>query len=694
MHSNNRLSPRLLFAGAAAVAIASAATPAAAQEAAKAPTGAQAADTASVGELVVTARRREENLKDVPISVSAVTADVLDRAGAQDITKLQQVTPNLTLQVARGSNSTLIAFIRGVGQQDPLWGFEPGVGLYVDDVYFARPQGAVLDVFDVDHIEVLRGPQGTLYGRNTIGGAIKYVTRPIGSHTEFDIRGTYGSYNERDLTVSLKTPMGDRMGFSAAVTRQVHDGWGHNLNTGAAQYDKDVAAARFTLEARPTDNLFFRLSGDALRDNSAPRHGHREVPALNIAGQPIAGGEVLPNVYDTRAGIGDTNYVMSEGTSLLGEWTVNPHIKLKSITAYRRGHTDTVIDFDELPQPLLDVPGRYNDHQFSQEFQLVYTSDRVQGVAGFYYLNATASGAFDTVVGQLNLTIGTSGAVDTRSYAGFADFNIDLTDQLSLDVGARYTRDEKTGQVYRQNFTGLRSPLFGATNAVPGLVRSNFTNSRSFEKFTPHVSLSYKITPDISSYVSFSQGFKSGGFDMRADAILTPDSVNGYAPESVDSYEGGVKADVLDHRLQVNAAGFYARYHDQQVTIQTPVGASIASQVENVGQSHMWGGEVEATARVTDELTLNASLGLVKAKFDKYLALDLTVSPPVVRDFASSRVFQNTPEWTDSFGLTWRHSLGSAGSITVTPQASYRSASHMFETPSILDQGAYWLYDA
>ena len=189
-----------LLAGAAWSA---AATAAIAQDAAPAGAGPVAVD-----ELVVTARRREESLKDVPVAVSAFSAETLERQAANDITTLSQTTPNITVQTARGSNSTLISYIRGIGQQDPLWGYEPGVGLYVDDVYIYRPQGAVLDVFDVSRIEVLRGPQGTLYGRNTIGGAIKYVTNRLGDEAGGKIRGTYGSYNQTDLLVEGHAPVG------------------------------------------------------------------------------------------------------------------------------------------------------------------------------------------------------------------------------------------------------------------------------------------------------------------------------------------------------------------------------------------------------------------------------------------------------------------------------------------------------
>ncbi len=672
-----------LFAGAAWSAV-----PLAAQAQAAAP----ADDVSAVEELVVTARRREESLKDVPVAVSAVSGERLAVTGAADLTTLQQSTPNTTVQVARGSNSTLISFIRGVGQQDPLWGFEPGVGLYIDDVYVARPQAAVLDIFDVERVEVLRGPQGTLYGRNTIGGAIKYVTAKIEGEPELRLKGQVGSYDQRDFVASAKARVNDMVGVGLTWATFNRDGYGKNLITGAEHYDKDVSAARATLEFTPTEDLFFRLAGDIVTDNSNPRHGHRELPTLDVLNQPVAGGGVLDDVYDTRAGAGDHNRVEARGVSLLGEWNVNSAVTLKSITAYRAGETEGAIDFDTEQTPYLDIPARYSDHQFTQEVQLLYSGDRLQGVFGVFYLNATAAGAFDTVLGQANTTTATAGHVDTESWSVFADVSYDVTDRLALSVGGRYTRDEKTGQVYRQNFTGLKSPLFGNTLAIPGLLRSNFTSSDTYEKFTPRVSVSYDLSTELTGYVSYSQGFKSGGFDMRADEILTPNSADGYQPETVQSYEGGLKGFFFDRRLTLNSAVFYAEYKDQQVTIQTPVGASIASQVLNVGESHMYGAELEGSAILADSLVANFSVGYIKAKFDEYRALNPATG--LIEDFADSRVFQNTPKWTGAASLTYTHDLGDRGSIAFIPAASYRSSFSMFEVPSILDQDGYWLVDA
>ena len=349
----NRLVKTALLAGAAFGVMTTAAQ---AQEAA--PVGEQ---VSSVDDIIVSARRRDEALKDVPVSVSAMSAERLEQTGATDITALQQQTPNATVQVARGSNSTLISFIRGIGQQDPLWGFEPGVGLYVDDVYVARPQGAVLDIFDIERIEVLRGPQGSLYGRNTVGGAIKYVTSRLDPDMpELTLRGAYGSYNQIDLLAQGSMPVTDRLRVGAAVASYSRDGFGKNLNTGAEHYDKDVIAGRVSVEFQPYDNAFFRLAYDRVEDRSNPRHGHRERPGVG----PGAG--VPGSVYDTYAGLGDRNKVTTEGVSLTAQVDLNDVWTFKSITAYRTGDTDTLIDFDNTPAPTRDIPAVYGDHQFTR----------------------------------------------------------------------------------------------------------------------------------------------------------------------------------------------------------------------------------------------------------------------------------------------------------------------------------------
>jgi len=682
----NRLVKTALLAGAAFGVMTSAAQ----AQVRAAPAGEQAS---AVDDIIVSARRRDEALKDVPVAVSAFSAEQLEQKGAADITELTRTAPSLTLQAARGSNSTLISFIRGVGQQDPLWGFDPGVGLYMDDVYVARPQAAVLDIFDIQRIEILRGPQGTLYGRNTIGGAIKYVTKRIDADApEGQIRASYGSYNQRDLVASAELPFNDKFGVSAAVARYLRDGYGTNLNTGNEHYNKDVTAARVSAEWTPTDNLFFRLAGDIVKDDSNARHGHRE-----LAPSPA-------NIYDTNAGAGDPNRVEAKGLSLTGEWTANDWLTLKSVTAYRDGRTRGNIDFDNLPQPILDIPAKYDDDQFSQEFQAVFNGDRWSGVAGVYYLDATASGAFDTVLGLANLTILTAGEVDTTSYAVFGDFSYDLTDALSLSVGARWTHDEKTGTVFRQQYLGIRSPVFGNGSALPlGNPLTNYTATRDFEKFTPRVSVSYKLNADLTTYVSWGEGFKSGGFDMRGDAAAYPDTVKGYDPETVETWEIGLKGSLFDNRLTFATAIYDSSYEDQQITTQYPTATGVASVVDNVGSSSIRGWEFEGRLRLTDNLTLNGMLSYTDAAFDQFLAFIPTgplnntcpTQPGCFVDVSDARDFQNTPEWTGSIGAAYTHWMADGSSLVFLPSASYRADYQLFETANpILDQKAFWMFDA
>ncbi|MBW3558199.1 MAG: TonB-dependent receptor [Proteobacteria bacterium] len=665
-------------------------------------------DATEVGEVIVTARRREESLQDVPIAVSAFSAERLERQGAQDITALQQITPNTTVQIARGSNTTLISFIRGVGQQDPLPGFEPGVGLYIDDVYVARPQGAVLEIYDVQRIEVLRGPQGTLYGRNTIGGAIKYVTDKIGDEPEFMARGRLGSYNQRDLIVAAKTPLGGGLAVGGALASLNRDGYGKNLTTGAEHYNRDALAGRLSAEYAPTEDLFFRLAYERVEDDSNARHGHREVVVFVAPGVVRPGTEIIPGRYDTRAGLGDANSVMTEGLSLLAQYSVNEAVTLKSISAYRSGETVTNIDFDNTREPLLDVPATYYDAQFTQELQILYEGQRLQGVLGVYYLDGEANNSFDTIVGLANLTIGSINNLTTRSVAVFGDFSFDVTEQFAVSVGGRFTRDEKTGRIFRANFQGApagspligpdrRSPILGGRARAPTLVRTDYTKEREDEQFTPRVSASYEFSPDLTAYASYSRGFKSGGFDPRGDFILTPETIQGFAPETVDAFEVGLKGALLDRRLTYAIAAFNNAYEDQQVTSQIPTSPpaapGIASFVTNAGSSTIRGLELEANWRPVESLTITGAFGYIDAEFQEFIRADPVTRRPT--NFAGQVDFQNTPEYSANLSATFRPPLpADLGVIAVTPSVSYRSSYQQFELPNpVLDQGGYTLVD-
>jgi iron complex outermembrane receptor protein len=632
----------------------------------------------TVPEVTVTARHITETLKDTPVAVSAFSEDQLLTQGAQDITDLTYMTPSTSLFVGRGSNSTLTAYIRGVGQQDPTWGSEPGVGIYVDDVYYARPQASVLDIYNVSQIEVLRGPQGTLYGRNTIGGAVKYVTADLPDHFTADARASYGSYNEHDFVGSFAAPITDKIRIGAAIADYNHDGWGKDLTTGAAIDNRDMVAGRLSVELLPTDDITVKISADRTMDMSNANPGHKEVA---YGGFPIT-----PNDYDSYAGESSRNYVMDEGVSLTATWSIDPDWTLKSISAYRQGNTKTNIDFDGLPGDFLGVPGVYSDNQKSEEVQAAYTGGRLRGVAGVFYMDSTAAGYFDEELANLGLTDLLSGSVVTNSWAGYADGSFDITDQWTISAGGRYSYDEKSGQVFNAFYLGLASPPFGGPAQNPLVVNTNYSNHKSWGKFTPRVSLSYKVTPDITSYVSYAEGFRSGGFDIRGNGTFTPQTVNGYNPEKVDTYEIGLKGNYFGHKLSLNLDGYYSQYKDQQVGVQIPTAGGVESVIENAGTSHIEGVELEATAKLFGGLSATAVGAYTYAQFDTL---------PVLNGIPPLRGFQYSPKWTGSLDLTYAAELGDGlGSLTTTGSLAYRSFTQLYDTPSVIDQPGYTVVDA
>jgi iron complex outermembrane receptor protein len=482
-------------------------------------------------------------------------------------------------------------------------------------------------------------------------------------------------------------PLSGSFSVGAALLWSQRDGYGRNLTTGAGQYDKDVIAGRLSAEYDSGD-VFIRLAGDRTEDRSNPRHGTR---LTGNGGIPAF--EPTDSVYDTRAGIGDDNKVVTQGVSLTVEVGLNDALTLKSISAYRDGRTDTLIDFDNTPGPVLDVPAYYEDKQFTQELQLLVQTDRLQGVFGAFYLNADAEGAFDTVLGLANLTTLTQGRVKTKSIAFFGDLSYDITDQFKVSAGLRWTKDDKTGTVFRRNYTGIRSPLFGNAAAVPGLIRSDYINSRSFEKLTPRISLSYNPNDDLNIYASWGRGFKSGGFDMRGDVVLTPTTVNGYKPETIDSWEVGLKGAFLDRTLFLNIAGFYSNYKDQQVTIQVPnVSGGIASFVDNAGRAVIYGLEVEMRAVPTPNLQFVAAVGYTSADYKEFFTYIAGGTTPV--DVSDQRSFQNTPEFVANANMTWSTDLA-GGRLAITPAIALRSRQQMFEfAVPLLDQAATVLVDA
>jgi iron complex outermembrane receptor protein len=699
-YSNGRIVVALMT-GSAALALAA---PVQAQDARDTADTAAAEDDGNV--IIVSARRRDERLIDVPIAVSSFSGDQLEQRGALDITDVANAVPNVTLENSRATNSTLSAFIRGIGQQDPVSGFEQGVGIYLDDVYLNRPQAAVLDIYDVERIEVLRGPQGTLYGRNTIGGAVKYVTRQLPQEFSLKARATYGTYDQAEGVVTASAPLGDIVRVGGSVARLSRGGFGDNLTLGTENYNKDVWAGRLSLEMGGYgEPVFVRISGDYTRDKSLQRGGHSLIPGL------LSGAPVLDDVFDTRGGLIDPEQdVEAYGLSMNAAIELGGGITLRSISAWRKDDNFSPIDFDALPAVDLDVPGAYFNEQVSQEFQLLYDNDGpLTGLLGFYYLDAKADTLFDVrlFTSLAGLTAFTQAEVDTETYAVFGDFSFDLSEQLSLSVGGRYTWDKREASILRQNYLGGGSPFFGGAGIPFGAPSTDFDGSSEFRKFTPRASISFMPTPDHNIYASYSKGFKGGGFDPRGVGANAPDldgdgirsdaevtDFLSFEPEEVESYELGYKGNLMNGMLSVALAAFYTDYTDVQIpgSVACTVAGlpSFCGVFSNAGKATLKGLEFEANARIGSGFNLSGSLGYIDAQYEEYI----TNIGGVPTDVADFREVQNTPEWTGNLTASYTAALGE-GDLYFGASASYRSKTFQFEIPNpFLDQDGYALIDA
>ncbi len=676
-------------------------------------------DMLMLEEIVVTAQKREQNLQDVPVAITAIQGDSMAAMGVTDISDLQAHIPNISTYPARGTSSTLTAYIRGIGQSDPLFGVDPGVGLYFDDVYIARPQGALMDIFDVERVEVLRGPQGTLYGKNTIGGAIKYVSKPLEYERSGSFSVAYGDYSQQEVKGDFNMPLiDDKLVMKvagASITRR--EGFSKSVYTGSDHIsDKEVYSGRLALQWNPTDNFEAKFSADYTADRSGAlgptllKQNPNDI-VLNAPGAALLGDE-----REVRSGFKNKNDTETQGYSLTLTADLSDEMTVKSITAYRKGSTDTYIDFDTLPQPYVDVRAIYEDNQFSQEFQFNYNADNWNLVSGLYYFTGDAggqvwnqfliglpasaiaasfagalgvptyealtglsaadipslTGSYNVEVGQDTDIPGVDGNVKTTSYSLYSQANIDLTETVTLSLGGRLTIEEKEADVYNTSDTsryfdsdpGLN--VFNSFNTFA--VDADFEDSETFREFSPRVGLDWQINEDVMVYASYSEGFKSGGFNVRAKNIAVTGSDKPYEPETVKSIELGTKATLWDGRMTLNAAIFRNKYEDIQLSVFTDDGAGgFFGDFKNAGEGTMQGAELEMTALLAEGLTLNASVGFLDAEYDELESGGVNI--------ASNEEFTNAPRLTYNIGFAYDFSVGDMGDVLARVDYAWRDDS-------------------
>ena len=690
-----------------------------------------AADTGALQEVVVTARRYSEDLQSVPLAVTALSAATLQAQAVTNLEDLNSFVPNFKISADRATSSTINVYIRGVGQSDPLWGFEPGVGVYIDDVYLARPQTALLDVIDVQDLEILRGPQGTLYGKNTIAGAIKYVTREIDGPATLTASVTGGNFGEHDEKLSFSTPViDDHVYFGLALADLRHDGYGHVVaepgfapspynSIGQDVSNKDVFSGRANLTIKWGESSKLKIIAEDTLDNSNASGGQR----LNNYLAPQ-----LSDPFDTRTDMPvDKDYTHRSGESATYTQSLSDQLALKIVGAYVQGRSQQFIDFEELDANLFQVPGAYHDQQSSGEGQLTFKNDLVTAVGGVFYMDSTACGSYNASIGTLNLlglpafdlyiTELVKGCVLTKSSAVYGDTAWKLTDRLNLDAGLRWNEDQKTASVYQADYASVAptqlqpNQQFFNTGAVPagffpdpGVV-TNYTNTRTFVNITPRLGVDYHFTDHVMAYVSYSRGFKSGGFDMRGNAAVYPQTQNGYNSETADNYEAGIKSTLFEDKLLLNLTAFYDPYRNAQIGVQqfveylgTPTNLTA---ILNAGKQINQGLEVESVWRPIKPLTFGLNLGYLDSYYKDYLipCSVFTAAPGCGPSVATVNVADenrplNAPAWTVSGNATYTWDL-SSGSLLARAGYDWRSFTKVANTtPSVTDQPAYGLLNA
>jgi iron complex outermembrane receptor protein len=684
------------------------------QPAAPQATGAANAEgnNAATGEIVVTARRTEERLQRVPASVSAFNERALDRIQAQDTTGLQGAVPNLNIVQGRGSSDATNIYIRGIGQPDALQTFDPAVGVYVDDVYYSRIRGTQLDLLDLERIEVLRGPQGTLYGKNTIGGAIKFVTRKPGQDFRANLSMGLGSFNQFEIKGAVSGPINDKLAIGAAFIRSTHDGYVRDTVLNRRYNDKDVIGGRLALAYTPTTRLRVDLTSDYSQEDAELNVGRPVNNLVTFSGTTlVVSNPVGSGRYNwtgrTTPGLPNTTKTRHYGFSGTVAYDLTDALTLKSITAYRNLKTDDFIDIDASQYQVGDVFVGVRQHQVSQEFQLAYDGPRFKGVAGLYYLDEHITSHQEAygndLLGPLFLNSGFLRTIDdrltTKSYAAYANGSYEIVPTVRLSAGIRYTHETKD---YFRTTTRFFSLLPSLNLTFP------FTPpTGKWNDWSPMASIDWQVNPATMLYARVAKGFKSGGFNGRANEAA---SATEYKPETVWSYEAGFKTTLID-QLKLNGDVFDNEYKDFQARISANAGdldfPNPVLSVVNAGKLRIRGAELEAAYTPTPQLLFDTQIGYLDAKYLQFFD---------ARFPNQSRAFQTpafSPHWTMRFGAQYSPHIQGIGDVTFAAQARYRSRMALavdntfityknFADPGTgtrtpvegLFQDPYWLFDA
>jgi iron complex outermembrane receptor protein len=619
-------------------------------------------------EIIVTARKRVESIQDVPVAVTAITAEELRQSSMRNLQDIQRFTPNLLIDKVTALPGGAAIAIRGVSYQEIDKSLDPGIGVLLDGVYLGTNSGQMLENFDLERVEVLRGPQGTLFGKNTIGGALNiFRTSPTGEWGG-KLQGTIGEDGRQDVRGLLNMPLTENGGIKLFGSSLNSDGYIKNTTYNDDAGEQDYENYGATINYRFTENFEATFTYDRTEDesevgawanfNKLPTefNGPDFACLFFVEFVPAACGAFdtgSDEDHNSQNAPNDAD-VSNDYYNLTLEYEVGDWL-LTSITGYVNRNENTRLEYDANQIEFLTVVSDTDYEQFSQELRVDGTLGKFDVTAGVYYWDSEYStdsltlDLFEFLAGFPDGSVGIiSQEGETESYAAFASADWALTEKLTLNLGIRYTYDEKTLTPVGQSFfLADGTPI---TPPPPVLEADD-----DWDEWSPRIGAQYAFTDDIMGYASYSKGFKSGGFFGRITLAFGEDSLQAFDPEEVETYEIGVKSEWWDGRLRVNAAIFSSDYTDKQeeIIISDATG-NVDTIVVNASDATMDGAELEVQALLYEGLTFWMQGGYLDAEYDEFIIPDL----PGVPEDASDLDMRNTPEYTFGAGLGYTHALG------------------------------------
>lgn len=675
----------LSFIGASVVALASAQASAQTEAAAPAAAAPAAVDDAyNMGEIIVTAQRREQNLQEVPIAISAVGEAFLARRNITSVEQLGSIAPNVRIERGSSSSTVTQVVIRGATTLNPSMSWEPAVGMYLDGVYLGKAQGGFFDVADIERVEVLRGPQGTLYGRNTLAGAVNIITKKptgelggkaqvsVGNYDYHQARATIDLPSFGDFAVKLSGQITKRDGFydvvpspvanvPAAGAADIDELDSVNSKSGLVQvrYDPgngfvaDYAFDYSKVNQRPSYNQPYSYDQGGIFDPASPMY--------QFGGAFFPYDKYTSDEYQRNASVNSNAFERTRvyGHNLTLRYDAGDIGELKSITAYRDVKFDDLIDLDGSPLPLAQSARDSDYNFFSQEFQIAGSQGRFDYVVGVFYSADEASTLNPQTFFGGASTYDSRFSGKTKSYAAFTQVDYHATDALTLTAGLRYTHEKKTISRYYVDFAAPGNSFAYNIGNVPGAITPGLVpdsriysgGAAKYNNVSPTFVANYKFSEEINGYAKYAKGFKSGGFN--GETVDRTELDNPYKPEKMDSYEVGLKTRLFDNRVSLNVAGFWNESKDMQLSVFTAQGAA-SSYVLNAGKARVRGLEVELNGQIADGLNFIGSFAYLDAKYKEYTEGGVNE--------ADNRAFIYAPKYQISASLDWRAAEFSNGS--------------------------------